>query len=504
MRELNGKNAESLLQGQIAEHRKGIAQALAHFDAEGAVLAWLDTIRAIEEFINLPIFGLNDDGIEQSIISLRLDDLNPARLKTIRDTLLTRFGEELTQRFVWTVVQTAAIGASFRIHGHFEAAEGLQTVGHAVGYFQSRRRHLVALLYTLPTACRGRQRIERLDTLNLFLPCVEFNAITLTGLHEKLMLTKVFPDFKLLANDRGFFANHNYEPLDTAFLDPERASIVEMLQDTNDIDIWDRLEPVDPRRIFSATELRNDIRLIEAAYAEFDLANSAFAPIAEFVRACLSDCEDDYLIKLPAARFSQLVEDAKLTATMLRQLVHRGDDYVANTNVFSPFIDLGGRYISTVTLLSRFLYHWKNICLNRIRRFQIRSGFLLEDSVKIALSQQGFTVTGVKRINRKEFDVVAVLGQVIYNVQCKNNLVNLSHIESNAIRFARYNRQLDRYYAQALSKEESREQLLKDRLGLAEVRHVIVSRFPVATTNPRIIPYSRIDHFKSIITCTNW
>ncbi|MBZ0092574.1 MAG: hypothetical protein K8F27_10175 [Sulfuricellaceae bacterium] len=153
-----------------------------------------------------------------------------------------------------------------------------------------------------------------------------------------------------------------------------------------------------------------------------------------------------------------------------------------------------------MTLLSRFLYHWKSICLNRIRRFQIRSGFLLEDSVKIALSQQGFTVTDVKRINRKEFDVVAVLGRVIYNVQCKNNLVDLSRIESNATRFARYNRQLDRYYAQALAKEEGREQLLKDRLGLADIRHAVVSRFPIATTNPRIIPYSRIGRFKEIVT----
>ena len=135
-----------------------------------------------------------------------------------------------------------------------------------------------------------------------------------------------------------------------------------------------------------------------------------------------------------------------------------------------------------------------------MRRFQIRSGFLVEDSVKDALAEKGFSVTDIKRINRKEFDVVAVLGGVIYNVQCKNNLVDLSRIETDAARFARYNRQLDRCYAQALLKEEAREQLLKDKLGFAEVRHVVVSRFPVATTNPRIIPYSRIGRFKATLT----
>lgn len=500
MREISGKDAETFLHEQITMHRGGIAQALAPFDAKGVVYAWLDTFRAIEEFINLPLFGLKDDALEQAIISLRLDALNPAALAPIHSALVARFGEGLAQRFVWTVQQVAAIGAAFRLNNLFEAAAGFQTVGNAIGYFQSRRRHLVALLYTLPESCRGVQPVARLDTLNQFLPQVELSGITLTGLHQMLMLAKVFPEFKLQIDSCGFAANHHYEPLDASFLEPERAGIMEMRTAMSDAGIREQLEPVDPRLIFSAAELRNNIRLIEVSYTEFGLANSAFAPMAQFVRDCLEACEDDYLIKLSAARFTRFVEDAELPSAMRQQLVHRGGDYVANTNVFAPFIDLGDAQVSTVTLLGRFLYYWKTVCLNRMRRYQIRSGFLLEASVKAALAEQGFTVTDVKRINRKEFDVVTVLGGVIYNVQCKNNLVDLSRIETDAARFARYNRQLDRYYAQALVKEEAREQLLKDKLGLAEVRHVVVSRFPVATTNPRIIPYSRIGCFKAIVT----
>lgn len=47
--------------------------------------------------------------------------------------------------------------------------------------------------------------------------------------------------------------------------------------------------------------------------------------------------------------------------------------------------------------------------------------------------------------------------------------------------------------------------MLKDRLGLAKVRHGVVSRFPITTNNSQIIPYSRIDidSFKSIITHTD-
>jgi len=70
--------------------------------------------------------------------------------------------------------------------------------------------------------------------------------------------------------------------------------------------------------------------------------------------------------------------------------------------------------------------------------------------VKDALNEQGFFVSDVKRIERKEFDVVATKDGVVYNVQCKNNLVDLTRMEENPNLFARYNRRLDRYYADAL------------------------------------------------------
>jgi len=499
MREISGPELTDFLNHQIDWHRGKIAQALAPFDPCSAFPAWLDTVRAVEEFINLPLFALpDDDPLEKAIVDFRLDipELSPAALAGIRDSLIARFGQGVAQRFVWTLLQAAATGVSFREHGLMEAASGLQTVKHAIGYFQSRRRHFVALLYTLPKACRGALRLERLDTLNVFLPLVELHGTALTGLYQQLMLANVFPDFVLLLDGRDSIPSHHFEPLDQSFLDPERAGIMEMHTTQPNPEIVRTLEPTDPRLIFSAGELRNDIRFIEGVYAEFGLSTSAFAPAASLALQLLAFCTDDYLIELPTERLQKLLDDARLKPSIRRLLVHRGDDYVANTNVFAPLIDLGSVCVTTLPLLGRFLYYWKTVCLDRTRRFQIRSGFIFEDNVKVALQEQGFTVTSFKRINKKEFDVVAVLGRVIYNLQCKNNLVDLTRIESDVVRFARYNRQLDRYYARALIKEESRERLLKDELGLNEVRHVVVSRFPVATNNPRIIPFSRISLFR--------
>jgi len=63
------------------------------------------------------------------------------------------------------MVQAMAIGASFALH-KIESTKGdFQTVGSAIDYFQSRRRHLVALLYTLADAATGSQTVAQLDTL---------------------------------------------------------------------------------------------------------------------------------------------------------------------------------------------------------------------------------------------------------------------------------------------------------------------------------------------------
>ncbi|MER8601224.1 hypothetical protein NKH09_25715 [Mesorhizobium sp. M1339] len=183
-----------------------------------------------------------------------------------------------------------------------------------------------------------------------------------------------------------------------------------------------------------------------------------------------------------------------------RLLVNRSaSDYAPNTNAFEPFIDVGKADVSNVNLLSRFLYAFKNIHLGSRRRFQIHASFIFEDMVKRDVERLGLTVTEIKRINRKEFDVVATRHDVIYNLQCKNNWIDLGKVESNRGLYVRYNRKLTNYYIRALAKEERREQLLKDRLGLDRIEHRVISRFPVITTDSRIVNYNRISDLAVVL-----
>lgn len=331
--------------------------------------------------------------------------------------------------------------------------------------------------------------------MNQLLPHIEHSGTTIVSLHHNLMLTKVFSDFRLFVGSDGVTASRDFQTLDQFFLEPERASLLEMQSQMESRDLPD-LEHLDPRLVFSAAEVRNNLRVIESAYEEFNLAGSTFGSVSKFLEACLAFCRDDYFVEIDAAKFKELLDQAGVQSNIRNRLVHSGGGYVDSLDEYAPFFMVGATFYSTVTLMTRFAYNWKSVCLNRLRRFQIRAGFIFEESVKEALTNQGFSVSDIKRINRSEFDVVATLGDTIYNVQCKNNLVDLGRIASDPALFARYNRRLDRYYAKALRKEEAREGLLRAKFGSSKVRHVVVSRFPVATDNPRILPFRQIKSFR--------
>ena len=114
------------------------------------------------------------------------------------------------------------------MHGIVPAAIGLSTIGQAIGYLQSRRRHLVGLLYLMGSgACRGHITMTDCDTLTWLLPQVELSGTTITGLLQQRVLGKLYDDFTLHIGLQGFTASHDYPTLDELFLDAERVPIIE-------------------------------------------------------------------------------------------------------------------------------------------------------------------------------------------------------------------------------------------------------------------------------------
>lgn len=497
---LSGADAEALLLNQISQHSAGIRSTLSPFDANIATSAWMGALRNIEEFINIPMFGLDDKDIVQELLSIRLDDMMfPMRVARVRAMLISELAPPVVDRFVQTLAMVSAIGNGFRISG-LECGEELRSIAGAIGYFQSRRRQMVALMYCIPADCTGTKSVASLDALNVFLPVVELSCVGLTSLYRSLIMASIHVDFVLTVEAGRCHGNYFLETLDETFLEPDRIAITEVAPDRVDPEkLWQRL-PLPKGQIFSAAELCNDLMAMEASYAEFDLAKTDFGSMARFIVTCCQYVRDDYYISIGSSELRNLMALCGLSTTAQRRLVYCGNSFEEAVNSFAPFITVGRAEITTVTLLSRFAYSWKTFCLNTIKRFQIRSGFIFEGEVKKALVQQGFVIHDIKRIEGREFDVVATKKNCIYNIQCKNNLLDLARMEQNPKLFARYNMRLDKYYAQALRKEEEREDILLTKLGLSAVKHIVLSKFPLATKNPRVMAFREISQFSSRFT----
>ena len=493
---LTATAAEAALVNRIAVQEQQVVAALAPYDPLSATYTWFDTLRAIEEFINLMAVDWEDDAFERDLISLPLGRLQqvPHRLIAVRQRLTTRFGENFCTRFTRLVIQGAAIAIGFASHGFIEVAAGFQTVGSMMGYLQSRRRHFVGLLHMMPNACRGQQVVSALDTLNIFLPMIELSAVQMMGAQNSLLVKLARARLRLPESESNELAM-----LDTLYLEPERARMTELPISEMGEKLLTTLEPLRPDRLFSAAELRNDILAIEASYAEFDLASTSFARAATLARRLSKDFIDrDYWIVIRPADFEALVNELQVSPSLRSALVNSATEYMACLSTYAPILLIDGVFRSTVTLLSRFLYHWRAQCLDRQKLYQIRTGFLFEKAVAEELTRQGFAVQDITRINRHEFDVVTLRDGVIWNVQCKNNFIDLKLVDTDAHRFARYNAMLVRAYERALTKERNREHLLQAKLSLEAVQHMLVSRFPVISDNPRMVPFSRIANFAVI------
>lgn len=487
---------EALREG-IAFQEQTITAMLSKFDRKSATLTWLETIRSIEEAVNLITVEWEGD-FAASLFELPILELgsSPQALVKVRQGLAKRFDETFAARFTSLVTQFSALGISFRQKGLTHLASAFVTLETLIGYLQSRRRACVALLHRLPDACVGAKLVGNMDPVVTFFPLIELHAIPLTAAGNALLIQAARK--KLGIDHRG---TTEFASLDDMFLEPERSRITEMALDEHGAAMLARAEKLRPDRLFSAAELRNDLLLLEAAYAEFDLSNTKFGRAAALIRNISRNFVDrDFWIKIPVRELTKLFTRMELGQDLQDALVCHGSSYSESIQTYAPLVRIDGVFYSTITLLSRFAYYWRARSLDKIKRFQIRSGFIFEKAVADQLQGQGYEIKDIKRIDRHEFDVIAVSDGVLWNIQCKNNFLDLACLEADPSRFARFNHRLVRSYERALEKDRLREHILSRGTVAEEIEHVVVARFPVICDNPRILPFSLISKFRERTT----
>lgn len=119
------------LVSRMAREERCIAAALAPYDPNTATYAWFDTLRAIEEVINLPTVDWNGDHLKHELYDLPIRDLSsdPRPLAWAKQLLGRRFSDTFTNRFIQLMVQSAAVSDALRIHGLDDLAARFDTLG---------------------------------------------------------------------------------------------------------------------------------------------------------------------------------------------------------------------------------------------------------------------------------------------------------------------------------------------------------------------------------------
>ncbi len=509
MKKLYGQDALTLIETQLEEHQEGIRGLFAPYDKVHMVAMLHDEIRAIEEFINIPLCQISDDSIVQQLGATSLSSqefqVNSMQVMHLLQPVLQK---DVLRRYLFTLTRVCGVAHGFKETGgpYANVASELGTIGRAVDYFQSRRRHLVTLFYSAAVMCSGREKIDSHDVLTVFLPAIEQSCSAIIGFHYKRAMFDILDDFHLIVDDHGALASYDYQPLDKGFMEPERASIMALVTErSSQIDFPESTHMTGNGRVFSAKELRSNAKVLQSAYQQFGLDDAQFSELVELINTFSRHCRDGYFIEIDKVRFNRILQKQKqISQQELKRILvnHPSQDYAKNSNSYEPFVESGGRFISNVNLLNRFLYDFKNRHLGRQRRFQIHAGFIFEDMIKRDLEEIGFDVKDIKRIGRKEFDVVTTFDGVIYNFQCKNNYIDLAKVETDRKLFVRYNNSRVHYYRGALRKEHEREELLKEKLGLDHVEHYVISRFPVICKDANIINYNQINKLKQIVNST--
>lgn len=486
---LSGPALTAALDAEIQRTVDGIAAQLAPYDSIVTPQSWHRVLQGAEELINLATEPLDDEALHHGIVAMPIAMAIGPQRAWLELSIRNLYDGGIETRILEVLQLVFALDAGCTAKG---LPLGLATVAHAAGYLHARRRRMVALLYVMPQLCRGSTMAQTAFDLVPFMSILELATGPIIDLTQMRMLNSVFSDFTVRSDGVGYRANRTAELLDEGALDPERVSVLDMVQHGVTGTLPDS-SGLDPRRLLSKAEVVHQIALIEAAYVEFDLASTSFRPVSELILPLLRGPES-HVVTVPAEPFLAAVDflASRWPSVSRATFVHSGADYSGAINGHQPFVRIDDQLVTNVTLLTRFINDWKNVVLARKKRFQIRSGFLFENKVREILKGTGFTVSKVRRIQRREFDLVTTKNSVIHNFQCKNTFIDGRLIEGEPARYARYNNAVVRSHRRALDKERAREQLLKDELGLSDIRHYVVTRFPVLCDDVDIIPFAQL------------
>lgn len=478
-----GEELEEFIRSGICKICDDIYKFLSQYEARSLFLLWLDFYRGIEEFCNFQ-YELKYPS-SGSFWTARLSDEEDmeCQSKIISDI----FGEAVAGRFKETVNRLALVRY---VDSEFYLSDQ-PTLDTLLKYAMTRRFHFLTMLYLITKYSKGKKSISSLCDFIPFFKIIESRFRTLVTGYNSLIVKKCISDYKGIVPLSGgtMMFNYDYNQLDDSGMEPIRLSQLDLLSFDKELEHY--IFKKDKPCLYSEEELNMMFEVDAIVFRKFNIAQTeVFISLKNLKDDLKSAFVDGYLIKLDSDRYKALCCKYPNFS-----LCKDYDDFFDIQQMRSLFCKFDDCYYSSYYLFIRFYQNMLYNELEKIRKYRIISGFVFENKVIKKVERYGYKYhPECKRIKRKEFDVVCTKGSTIYNFQCKNNYLDVTQIDTNCVdKIADRHKQLERYYKGALSKEKKREQLLIDKLGITDVKHFVISMFPVITRNPNIIPFNQLE-----------
>lgn len=485
---ISGAEIDSYFEDAITNRLDDLFSILSNYNGDILFEQWTKLIQSIDELINIPGELEEDEFFIFLSLKINTDTCNDPHYYQCLDILEKNFNINVAKRVGLLICQSASIIYSLRHNGI--DIPNITNYLDLVKFFQSRRKYYVAFLALIKQHSKGSKTIEYIDLLNYFQYHIEVALMGITTAFNFLTINKCIDGFSLTATEKGFRGNYKFNQLDNFFLEPTRTSIVDQQtysDEYNELDIIVKKKGI----LYSPSELDDMIHNTIILFDCYGITSkSAFQELLGFIESLKPYYQDNYFISIPEGEFEELFQNNSHLA------YHSYDNnYFDILNSHVPFYKHKNLYISNIFLVIRYFTYTIQGILDKTKRYQIRSGFIFEQQVSSILGRHGFRDREIKRINRKEFDVVCTKDNCIYNFQCKNNLFNIATIDTrNYNLVASCNRKLVNYYKQAYLKEINREQLLLEKLNLRQIKHFVISRFPVISIdNEFIINFNELE-----------
>jgi len=489
---LAGDELDAFLESAQTYSLDSIKNHFAKYEPTSLKKNWFLLLRCVDEFINLS-WEIEDSDLCNDFMGLSfnlMDSSYMTKFMNVLKKIKNQFGPDVSKRLLQFARMNYASTMAYESQGLNKILPfDFSTVETALIYYQSRRKYYVTILDLIDEWAIGNVSFEFIDTLNQTQYTIDSCLQNITTNYYSILLNHSLSDYSIDFRQSIPKPSHSHNNLESFLLEPQVLTMLDQLEfrnnQTNDVD----LIPLPTDRIFAYSEVQNNIRLIEATFNKYSVEKDiTFIELSFLVGQLKEFCIDDYFIRIPIKLFEEKIEPY----IKALKLFGSKTDYFHASNFVSLFQKDNSELITTVVLFNRFI---TNIILNQLSKnksFQINSGFVFEDKVSSVLNNNGYQLTDITRINRKEFDIITIKDNHIHNFQCKNNFIDISRIQDDPKRMAKLNGRLIKYYKKAYIKEVGREHLIKQKLGINDITHYVVSRYPVITEIDYIINFNEL------------